>query len=947
MQIIDFPRTGPLPEGNVVMIARTYLDGDRNPSNDSISRTAELVGGISPPSSIFSDGLDSAAWIRWAPSTTSGITGYRVYRGISPETMAAIATVRPTVRVFVDDPLANDRLYYYAVTTLKDTLESILSPTAVADPTWQIAGTHLQSPGLLHPRNGAADVPLPLDLVWGTVPGATLYQVQVAADPACTDVISNEVVTEPHMLGAGVTGYEKSFYWRVRAFNKSWTGPWSAVSLFSTGARCAGSAVVFNGDSSGLLDTGFVWTGGPVTVEFWTSVKSSDLKSASLFGIGADDDVTHRFQAHVPWSDGTLYWDYGDINSNGRITADFAPYLDRWVHVALVSNGSNYKAIYIDGKLVNSSSSASNPGTLDSLRLGSAANGRFPATASLDEFRVWNRVRSEEEIARDMNRSVNDQLNLVAHYRFDEGSGTTTLGLEGTLPITLLPSTTWTSSGASISCIGQPDLAAPTPGLPVQESTIPSGAVSLFTWSRLDGADSYWLQIASDSDFTSPLASIDNLPSTWYAYGALDGGQVYYWRVRGVGENGPGAWSSPRSFATAEACADRSLVLDGNGNSVDIPSFVWGSRAATVELWLRVDSADVRNSWLFYTGPADSAARFSSHAPWSDKKIVFDYGTYGNKGRIQVDYAPYIGKWTHVALVSNGKDFKGIYLNGQLIDSAASASRLRGPRQGLVIGGNRNGTGTFKSRLTEFRVWNVARTQAAIREDMYRRLDGARSGLVGYWPLDGRVVDSTVADASGFGHDALLRNGPMWDTATPFPGPLPVTITGPGTVEHDTGGVIYTASAEASSYHWIVVGGEIVAGQSTTSITVDWGGGPEGIVALVAAPGSCDLTSVLPVTIMGGTGEVAHRLERSALLAVHPNPTGGSFEIPVNLVRSTHASVMVHDIRGAQVAVVADGRFDAGTTTFHFDGSALPPGLYVVKLTTSDGSFTRLVTIVR
>ena len=140
---IQFPTTSVLPEGNLVMVARTMLANDRYPGNDSLGRTAEVIGGISPPSSITADGLDRAAVITWAASTTAGITGYRLYRGRDPESLTPIATVRPTMHAFVDAPVANDSLYYYAVTSLRDTLESVYSPVAVADPVHQIAGDTL------------------------------------------------------------------------------------------------------------------------------------------------------------------------------------------------------------------------------------------------------------------------------------------------------------------------------------------------------------------------------------------------------------------------------------------------------------------------------------------------------------------------------------------------------------------------------------------------------------------------------------------------------------------------------------------------------------------------------------------------------------------------------------------------------------------------------------
>lgn len=946
-RVIDFPPTGILPEGNLVMVARTGALGDRNPANDSLSRTAEVTVGLSPPSMLVANGLHRAATLTWPASTSANIDAYTVYRGPDPEAMRPIATVRPTVLTYVDAPIANDSVYYYAVTAVRDSLESVYSPIASADPVYQIAGDTLRTPLLLNPANDARDVPIPAALVWRTVRGAELYQVQIAADANCADVIANYLSAEPVPLLPEATTFSSRYYWRVRAFNNSSLGPWSSVWNFTTGQNCAGTAVEFAGGTDAVLDTSFTWQGGPVTVEFWNYVKATELRPSSVFGAGYQDNPSNRFQAHVPWNDRVVYWDYGNIEKDtGRISAFYGPYLDKWTHVALVSNGRNFKAIYFDGELVASSNTiADEPTRLDTLRIGSTAFGLFPFKGKVDEFRIWDRVRSQAEIRRDMGRAIDVQPGLVVRYRFDEGSGTTTSSLNPPAA-QLLQGVAWTPSGASISCVRSADAGAPTLIAPAQESTIPVSPFTLFRWSAVAGASAYQLEIATDAAFTDP-ATIQNIGNTWQTYGALKADGAYFWRVRAMGVNGPGAWSANGRFSTAPPCAENALVLDGNGAYVDIPTFEWKSRAVTLECWLFVDSADVRDSWLFYTGPADSAVRLASHAPWSNRKLVFDYGAYGSNGRIEVDYAPHVGKWTHVALVSNGKSFKAIYLDGKLAGSAAVARRPAGPRTGLAIGGNRNGTRFFKAKLTEFRIWNTARSGGAIRENMYRRLNGQQSGLVGYWRFDG-AADSIVADASGFGADAILRNAPTWQPATPLITAAAPAINGPIKVLRNTPAHVYAvADSSGGAYQWEALGGTITAGQSTPSITVDWGAGPEGLVTVTTTRAGCTLTGALAVAVTDGTGVALPGIANEASIDVRPNPASSTLDIPIVLPRSMRIAVTLYDTRGEFVGRVADGVFNAGPTTLRWDASALPSGAYAVVLTTPDGTKSRIVTIVR
>ena len=68
--------------------------------------------------------------------------------------------------------------------------------------------------------------------------------------------------------------------------------------------------------------------------------------------------------------------------------------------------------------------------------------------------------------------------------------------------------------------------------------------------------------------------------------------------------------------------------------------------------------------------------------------------------------------------------------------------------------------------IDEVRIWGVARTQAEIRADMRRRLDGNESGLVAYWPLD-EGGGETIYDRTANSHGGLLGGGavtsrPQW-----------------------------------------------------------------------------------------------------------------------------------------------------------------------------------------
>ncbi|MBI3856782.1 MAG: hypothetical protein HY293_13930 [Planctomycetes bacterium] len=158
----------------------------------------------------------------------------------------------------------------------------------------------------------------------------------------------------------------------------------------------------FNSAGAVVSAPTFSWpTGGPVTVAFWNNVTSAQVRNSSAFNVG-DMDNPNRFHTHAPWGDSILYWDYGDINTTGRISTSYATYLNKWTHVALVSEGVGgaFKAIYLDGVLVTSAASSSGPG----VALSGMNIGRWPGTGLdhqglIDDFRIYDRVLTAAQIS--------------------------------------------------------------------------------------------------------------------------------------------------------------------------------------------------------------------------------------------------------------------------------------------------------------------------------------------------------------------------------------------------------------------------------------------------------------------------------------------------------------------------------------------------------------------
>jgi hypothetical protein len=87
--------------------------------------------------------------------------------------------------------------------------------------------------------------------------------------------------------------------------------------------------------------------------------------------------------------------------------------------------------------------------------------------------------------------------------------------------------------------------------------------------------------------------------------------------------------------------------------------------------------------------------------------------------------------------------------------------------------------------------------------------------------------------------------------------------------------------------------------------------------------------------------------DRHALFQNYPNPFNPSTTIRFDVEEPCRVVLRVLDIRGGEVAVLADGRYEAGSHAVRFDASALPSGIYVCRLEAGDFRVARKMTVIK
>jgi hypothetical protein len=174
---------------------------------------------------------------------------------------------------------------------------------------------------------------------------------------------------------------------------------------------------------------------------------------------------------------------------------------------------------------------------------------------------------------------------------------------------------------------------------------------------------------------------------------------------------------------------------------------------------------------------------------------------------------------------------------------------------------------------------------------------------------------------------------------SPVVGPLGVTLP-PGATASRMLTQRVPAAAPAGEYGYGGLAGafpDTVRASSAFTVTKEEAtrmrGGPEAGVRWPAAEwgdGGWTITGGEPAA----TGRTSEALPATfALGAAYPNPSGAEVTIPYAVPAASRVRLVVYDVLGRAVAVLADGEVEAGRYTAVLHGEGLASGVYVVRMT--------------
>jgi hypothetical protein len=226
--------------------------------------------------------------------------------------------------------------------------------------------------------------------------------------------------------------------------------------------------------------------------------------------------------------------------------------LGSWCHLAGTYDGDSLKC-YLNGSLLGSSYAGSISVSSSSplyFSYDDVQNFPYELTGSIDEVRIWNYARTEQEIRNSMNvRLAGSEGGLVGYWRLDEGQGQVVSdaatnannGYLGSSPDADSQDPTWIT-------FDYPSLPSPPSDLAAQ--TISASEIDLM-WHGTPSGETYfelWRKTGTVGAW-SIVASLPGNTMSWSSTG-LTAGTTYYYRVRACNRAGCSVWSNTVTATT-------------------------------------------------------------------------------------------------------------------------------------------------------------------------------------------------------------------------------------------------------------------------------------------------------------------------------------------------------------------------------------------------------------
>ena len=554
-----------------------------------------------------------------------------------------------------------------------------------------------------------------------------------------------------------------------------------------------GDALHFDGTDDYVSGTGFSTSITAITIEAWIYHDLLPVDEVQRY-------VTISPEVAVLRYDGSSYGGPDELHfyikgSNGdlySLRVDNVLTTSTWIHVTGTYDGTDMK-LYLNGNMIASTTPAN--GLYEPDGNFSFSSSSTPFYGKIDEVRIWNTARSQQQIREDMHLTLEGtETDLINYWQFNEGSGTTVSdavgGCTGTMynmtqgswvPSTIpagsgvsntqtetTGSVTFTGTGFSADYSSQNGASVTVSKLELAPNSNPNTFDDFFD-------NQYW----EVNRFGTGSFMADFTFTVSEGFTTSDETYPQQMRLYRRGSNSDSSWTevcgaASASSATGEAVfmnvadtgqfiisratsAGTGLSFDGSQVKVDIPhhSSLNLGNILTFEAWIKPNDlstrqaiysnrySDAAGSWQIEVGPGSGGANCIA---------ITGPGTWIAQTQNNVLST---GRWYHIAYKRWGSNpgQQAIYIDGVSLTFVHELTyNFVNNTDTKTIGCGTSGTQFFNGSLDEIRLWSASRTQEEIDHDMRFPLSGSESNLVFYYDLNegsGGVVHDLTGTNTG------------------------------------------------------------------------------------------------------------------------------------------------------------------------------------------------------
>jgi hypothetical protein len=442
------------------------------------------------------------------------------------------------------------------------------------------ANAQLTPPTLLTPVNNATGVSLFPTFTWTSVTGATNYRIVVATGPTTVLDVSN-ITTTSYTVNSAVLVGNTTYYWYIIASGSGGTGQSSSFYFTTAPAVPSPPNLSYPANNTTNMPLTFTFDWNDVTGAAWyqLQVSTSPTFSSYVLNLNGLTNSGYTVLTGVLSTNTTYYWRVNASNSGGT---------SEW------SSVWNFTTL---------------PTPPSAPTLSYPANGatNVPVSVTLK----WRKISVSGNITNyTVQVSQNESFTqiVVNEYPTDTLFTIPTGTLSGSATYYWRVSATNAGGTGDYSSIWHFTTAIAPPAVPqllTPTNSATGVAVTgvIFDWNSVTGANSYWIQISTSSDFGTTFVSKTTGSTSQYTHStpAFSYNTTYYWRVNATNSGGTSAWSVVWSFTTVEATLSPPTLLSPANNSTNIsltPTLDWTDVSNATGYQLQVSTSSSFTSYV-------------------------------------------------------------------------------------------------------------------------------------------------------------------------------------------------------------------------------------------------------------------------------------------------------------------------------------------------------------